>query len=71
MVHKEGIYQTTGVNRTGCMWCGFGVHLQKNPNKFQQMKCTHPEIHDYCIRECENGGLGYGKIFDFMGIKYE
>jgi len=35
-------YYTTGVNRTGCIFCGFGCHLQKEPNKFQQLKLTHP-----------------------------
>ncbi len=65
------IYKTTGVNRTGCMWCAFGLHLQETPNKMQQMKETHPQIYDYCLRECSLGGLGYKKIFDFLSIKYE
>ena len=59
---------TTGVNRTGCMFCMFGVHLEKEPNRFQQMKITHPKQYDYCIRE-ENG-LGLGKVLDFINVKY-
>lgn len=59
---------TTGVSRTGCMFCMFGVHLEKEPNKFQQMKITHPKQYDYCIRE-ENG-LGLGKVLDYINVKY-
>lgn len=59
---------TTGVNRTGCMFCMFGVHLEKEPNRFQQMKITHPKQYDYCIRE-ENG-LGLGKVLDYINVKY-
>ena len=70
IVCENGVYRTTGVNRTGCMWCGFGCHLQSEPNKWQQMKITHPNLYDYCIRDCQNKGLGYGKILDFIGVKY-
>lgn len=59
---------TTRCQRTGCMFCMFGVHLEKEPNRFQMMKLTHPKQYDYCIRE-ENG-LGLGKVLDFIGVKY-
>ena len=59
---------TSGVNRTGCMFCMFGVHLEQEPNRFQRMKITHPKQYDYCMRE-ENG-LGLGKVLDFINVKY-
>jgi len=59
---------TTGCQRTGCMFCMFGVHLEKEPNRFQRMKQTHPKQYDYCIRE--NNGLGIGKVLDFINVKY-
>lgn len=59
---------TTGVNRTGCMFCMFGCHLEQEPNRFQRMKITHPKQYDYCIRE-ENG-LGLGKVLDYINVKY-
>ncbi len=58
---------TTGEDRTGCMFCMFGVHLDKEPNRFQRMKLSHPKQYDYCIRE---SGLGLGKVLDFIGVKY-
>jgi len=39
----------TGVTRTGCMFCCFGIHLQPEPNKFQLMKQSHPHIYKYCM----------------------
>ncbi|MCL2171255.1 MAG: phosphoadenosine phosphosulfate reductase family protein [Defluviitaleaceae bacterium] len=55
----------TGCNRTGCMFCMFGVHLEKKTNRFQRMKQTHPQIYDYCIKK-----LGCGEVLDFVGVKY-
>lgn len=60
-------FSLTGVDRTGCMFCMFGVHLEKGKNRFQRMKTTHPQIYDYCIRD---SGLGLGKVLDFIGVPY-
>jgi 3'-phosphoadenosine 5'-phosphosulfate sulfotransferase (PAPS reductase)/FAD synthetase len=41
----------TGCERTGCIWCGFGVHLE-SPNKetrYQRLARTHPKQYEYCI----------------------
>lgn len=59
---------TTGCDRTGCMFCMFGVHLEKEPNRFQRMKITHPKQYDYCMREAN--GLGLAKVLDYIGVKY-
>jgi 3'-phosphoadenosine 5'-phosphosulfate sulfotransferase (PAPS reductase)/FAD synthetase len=56
----------TGVKRTGCIYCMFGVHLEKFPNRFVLMKDTHPQLYEYCINK-----LGIGKILDFISIKYK
>ena len=37
IVEKNGRLTTTGAKRTGCMFCMFGVHLEKEPNRFQRM----------------------------------
>jgi len=60
----------TGVKRTGCMFCMFGVHLEKsdmfNKNRFQLMKETHPKQWDYCINK-----LGCGNVLDFINVDYK
>lgn len=69
IIKDKDKYINDGLKRTGCMFCMFGVHLEKEPNRFQLMKETHPKMYDYCIRE-ENG-LGLGKVLDFIGVDYE
>jgi 3'-phosphoadenosine 5'-phosphosulfate sulfotransferase (PAPS reductase)/FAD synthetase len=61
---------TTGVERTGCMWCGFGCHLEKCPNRFQQMQTTHPQLYDYCMKDWDKGGLGLGNVLDYINVPY-
>ena len=61
---------TTGVDRTGCMFCMFGCHLEKAPNRFQRMAITHPKQYDYCMKPVENGGLGIAKVLDYIGVDY-
>jgi len=55
-----------GCERTGCMFCMFGVHLEKGENRFQRMKRTHPKQWDYCINK-----LGCGKVLDLIGVDYK
>lgn len=40
---------TTGCDRTGCIFCAFGCHLEKEPSRFQRLKETHPRQYEYCI----------------------
>lgn len=56
----------TGVERTGCMWCMFGVHLEKGENRFQRMQRTHPKIWHYCIHK-----LGLKQVLETIGVPYE
>lgn len=63
---KEGKYHTTGCQRTGCCFCMFGLHLEKEPNRFQKLKETHPKIYEYCMKPLENGGLGIKEIIDWI-----
>lgn len=74
-----GKYTTTKQKRTGCIFCGFGCHLEKEPNKFQILACTHPQLYDYCMRGGkydESGmwipdkGLGMAKVLDFINVKW-
>lgn len=43
--------KTTGCDRTGCMFCMFGLHLEKNPNRFERMQKTHPKQWDYIMNK--------------------
>ncbi|UZQ51615.1 phosphoadenosine phosphosulfate reductase family protein [Clostridium kluyveri] len=69
----------TGVKRTGCMFCCLGVHLEKQPNRFQLMQKTHPKQYQYCIsggkfvgeKLIPYKGLGLAKVLDFLRVKYK
>lgn len=76
----EDTLETTGCDRTGCIFCMFGCHLEKEPNRFQRLKETHPRQYEYCIGggEMVDGkwqpnkeGLGLGKVLDYIGVKYD
>lgn len=34
----NGKYYTTKCDRTGCVFCAYGAHLEKEPNRFQRLK---------------------------------
>lgn len=68
---EKGKLKTTGADRTGCMFCMFGVHLEKEPNRFQRMKVTHPKQWEYCMKPTEEGGLGLAEVLDYINVKYE
>lgn len=76
----EAKLMTTGCDRTGCVFCLYGCHLEGEPNRFQRLKETHPRQYEYCIGggEMVDGkwqpnkqGLGLGKVMDYIGVKYE
>ena len=73
------LLKTTGCDRTGCIFCMFGCHLEKEPNRFQRLKETHPRQYEYCIGGGEyvdgkwqpsKEGLGLGKVLDYINVKY-
>lgn len=62
---KDGL-KFTGEQRTGCMFCMFGVHLEDEPNRFQRMQITHPKQYRYCMEQ-----LGIKNVLEYMGVPYE
>ena len=76
----EDQLETSGCDRTGCIFCMFGCHLEKEPNRFQRLKQTHPRQYEYCIGGGEmvdgkwqpsKDGLGLGYVLDYIGVKYD
>lgn len=75
-----GKLYTTGCARTGCIFCAFGCHLEKEPSRFQRLKKTHPRQYEYCIGGGEydddgiwkpnKQGLGMGHVFDELNKIY-
>lgn len=74
---------TTGCDRTGCIFCAFGAHLDERgggQSRFIRLKETHPKQYKYCIgggEYDEDGiwrpnkqGLGMGHVFDELNKIY-
>jgi len=39
----------TGCQRSGCIFCAFGFHLEKGETRFQMLARTHPRQYEYCM----------------------
>jgi 3'-phosphoadenosine 5'-phosphosulfate sulfotransferase (PAPS reductase)/FAD synthetase len=66
LIKTQTGYCLTGVKRTGCMFCMFGVHLEDSPNRFERMKETHPKQWEYCMKN-----LKMQEVLDFIGVSSE
>ena len=70
----------TGCKRTGCIFCGFGAHLEKGENRFEKLKRTHPRQYEYCMYgggygadgmwRPDQNGLGMKHVFDALNKIY-
>lgn len=57
-------FVTTGAQRTGCVFCAFGI-ANDNPhkNRFQSLHDTHPKLWEYCMTQ-----LKMKEVLKFMKI---
>ena len=70
ILDENGKYKTTGVNRTGCMFCMYGVQYEESPNRFEKMKITHPKQYEWCMRDVDKGGLGLNQVLNYMKVPH-
>lgn len=64
-------YCTTGCSRTGCIFCGFGAHLEKGEGRFQRLKRTHPKQYAFCMDGGEHNSEGiWQPNKKGLGMKY-
>ena len=62
----NGNLRFSGCQRTGCMFCMYGVHMEKGKNRFQLMKETHSKLWEYCIYK-----LGLNQVLEYIGVEYK
>ena len=71
---ENGQLYTTRAQRTGCSMCGFGIHMEKRPHRFDRLRQDNPKLWDYWMNRCckdENGTLyGWGRVLDWIGVKW-
>lgn len=57
IIERKGQFYTTGLRRTGCVFCAFGLHMDLRDGqetRFELLKRTHPKLWTYVM---ENLGL--------------
>lgn len=69
--NADGKLHTTKCERTGCVFCGFGCHLEKEPNRFQKLAISHPKLWNYCMKPWSEGGLGMREVLEYIGVNVE
>lgn len=71
----EGTLRTTLAQRTGCTMCGFGIHMEKRPNRFDRLRESNPKEWEFWMRHVcrdEDGNwYGWGRVLDYIGVEWE
>lgn len=61
----DGTLYTTGAQRTGCSFCGFGIQLERRPHRFDRLYESNPKEWDFWMNE-----MGWGHVLDYIGIEW-
>ncbi len=74
--NEKGLLYTTGAQRTGCSMCGFGIHLEKRPHRFDKLRERNLKEWEFWMYRCcvdkETGErFGWGKVLDYIGVGWE
>lgn len=72
----DGTLYTTGAQRTGCSMCGFGIHMEKRPHRFDRLRERNPKEWEFwmyrCVTDPETGEkYGWGRVLDYIGVPWE
>lgn len=69
----DGTLYTTRAQRTGCSMCGFGIHVEARPHRFDRLRVENEKEWDYWMNKCctdpETGEkYGWGRVLDYIGV---
>lgn len=72
----DGTLYTTKAQRTGCSMCGFGVHIEKHPHRFDLLRERNPKEWEFymywcCTDEKTGEKYGWGRVLDYIGVEWE
>ena len=73
---NDGTLRTTRAQRTGCSMCGFGIHMEKRPHRFDRLREDNPKEWEFWMYRCctdpETGEkFGWGRVLDYIGVEWE
>ena len=62
----DGTLYTTRAQRTGCSMCGFGIHFEKRPHRFDRLREDNLKEWRFWMYD-----MGWGKVLDYIGVEWE
>lgn len=73
--NEKGELYTTRAQRTGCSMCGFGIHMEKRPHRFDRLREDNPQEWHYwmynCCTDSKGQKYGWGRVLDYIGVPWE
>ncbi|MBO5130332.1 MAG: hypothetical protein J6B95_08325 [Oscillospiraceae bacterium] len=71
---EKGLLYATDAQRTGCSMCGFGIHMEERPHRFDLLWERNPKEWDFWMNnvvQMEDGThYGWGHVLDYIGVKW-
>lgn len=71
----DGTLRTTKAQRTGCSMCGFGIHMEGRPHRFDLLRESNPKEWEFWMKHIyqdEDGKWwGFGDVLDYIGVGWE
>lgn len=58
--------ETTRAKRTGCTMCGFGIHIEKRPHRFDRLRKDSFKEWEFWMYK-----MGWGQVLDYIGVPWE
>lgn len=73
---EDGTLRTTKAQRTGCSMCGFGIHMEARPHRFDLLREENRKEWEFwmyrCVTDPKTGEkYGWGKVLDYIGVEWE
>lgn len=73
---SDGTLYTTKAQRTGCSMCGFGIHIEKRPHRFDRLREMNPQewrfwMYQCCLDKVTGERYGWGRVLDYIGVAWE
>lgn len=63
---EDGTLFTTKAQRTGCSMCGFGIHIEKRPHRFDRLRETNLKEWKFWMYD-----VGWGEVLNYIGVEWE
>lgn len=72
----DGTLYTTKAQRTGCSMCGFGIHMEKRPHRFDRLREQNQKEWEFWMYRCctdkkTGEKFGWGRVLDYIGVDWK